>query len=389
MNLAKPCGSAAAAWRRGSALFWLSSSKGWKTPSAGALANSGSARSTSSPAAGARSPSSKQRRGRRPWRLLSRARLGGRRVAAAAEALAHSLCTSRGRRHPPRRDFDRPAAGCPRHMAKYLALVGGHLASASAPSCGAMQRTPKCPDGSARTGQHQGGFDLRDHARRAGGAASGCSITRLLPKLAGTACGDRGRVAGRLSADQAGDHYRSYGDLAGALRPPPATVARWRRWRQDPPFELGYITATHLSSEIQRTSQWSCLATGSVRNAPRNCSSRLPLRFMPTLITRRSTASGLPGPSMKRSSSSCSTANAGNAVFKVAAWDGANLRLRLFELFFSYLSWVEAVHSYLPERRGGDKRIVPSTARCSGAINCIPKRGGVGRSNLAAGLIRR
>src|SRR5919112_2626888 len=60
-----------------------------------------------------------------------------------------------------------------------------------------------------------------------------------------------GRVTARTRPaevrDQAGDHY-SYGDWRGLDLADDVDVVLMR---QDPPFDLGYITATHLLERIQ------------------------------------------------------------------------------------------------------------------------------------------
>lgn len=152
--------------------------------------------------------------------------------------------------------------------------------------------------------------------------------------------------------------------------------------RQDPPFDLSYITATHL---LERIEEETLVVNNpaSVRNAPEKLFVLDYARFMPpTMITRdlaevksflaehgEIVVKPLYG-------------NAGNAVFHVGR-DGANLSA-LVELFNA--SWVEPfmVQAFIPAVAKGDKRIVLVDGEIAGAINRIPGQGEF-RSNLAVG----
>ena len=152
--------------------------------------------------------------------------------------------------------------------------------------------------------------------------------------------------------------------------------------RQDPPFDLAYITATHLLERVQGQTLV-VNDPASVRNAPEKLFVLDYERFMPpTLITRslrdvrhfheqhgEIVVKPLYG-------------NAGSAVFRVGR-DGANLGA-LVELFGD--TWVEPfmAQAFLPEVSQGDKRIVLVDGKVAGAINRIPGKGEI-RSNLAAG----
>ncbi|WP_313803374.1 glutathione synthase [Sphingobium sp.] len=152
--------------------------------------------------------------------------------------------------------------------------------------------------------------------------------------------------------------------------------------RQDPPFDLSYITATHLLERVQAETLV-VNDPASVRNAPEKLFVLDYARFMPpTMITRdldevksflaehgEVVVKPLYG-------------NAGNAVFHVGQ-SGANLSA-LVELFKS--SWVEPfmVQAFIPGVAQGDKRIVLIDGEVAGAINRIPGAGEI-RSNLAVG----
>jgi glutathione synthase len=152
--------------------------------------------------------------------------------------------------------------------------------------------------------------------------------------------------------------------------------------RQDPPFDLGYITATHL---LERIMDQTLVVNNpvSVRNAPEKVFVLDYARFMPpTLITRsldevREFQAEHGDIVIKPLHG-----NAGSAVFRIGA-DGANLAA-LTELFGQV--WVEPfmVQAFIKEVSGGDKRIVLVDGEIAGAINRLPGKGEI-RSNLAAG----
>ncbi len=152
--------------------------------------------------------------------------------------------------------------------------------------------------------------------------------------------------------------------------------------RQDPPFDLSYITATHLLERVQEETLV-VNDPASVRNAPEKLFVLDYARFMPpTMITRdlaevRSFLSQHGEIVVKPL-----YGNAGNAVFHVGQ-SGANISA-LVELFNA--SWVEPfmVQAFIPGVAQGDKRIVLIDGEIAGAINRIPGEGEI-RSNLAVG----
>ena len=152
--------------------------------------------------------------------------------------------------------------------------------------------------------------------------------------------------------------------------------------RQDPPFDLGYITATHL---LERIAAQTLVVNDpvSVRNAPEKVFVLDYARFMPpTLITR----------SLDEARAFLAEhgaivvkplhGNGGKAIFKVER-DGANLSA-LIEVF--NMTWREPhmVQAFLPDVAKGDKRIVLVDGEVAGAINRLPGEGEI-RSNLAVG----
>ena len=152
--------------------------------------------------------------------------------------------------------------------------------------------------------------------------------------------------------------------------------------RQDPPFDLGYITATHL---LERIADKTLVVNdpAQVRNAPEKVFVLGYPQFMPpTLVTR----------SLDEARKFLAEhgaivikplhGNGGKAIFKVES-DGANLSA-LMEVF--NMTWREPhmVQAFLPDVAKGDKRIVLIDGEVAGAINRLPGEGEI-RSNLAVG----
>jgi len=153
--------------------------------------------------------------------------------------------------------------------------------------------------------------------------------------------------------------------------------------RQDPPFDLGYITGTHL---LERLKGQTLVVNdpAAVRNAPEKVMVLDYARFMPpTLVARRiedvrEFMGRYPGDIVIKPLHG----NGGKAVFRIPA-DGSNLGA-LLEMF--HAAWPEPfmVQPFLPEVALGDKRIVLVDGEFAGAINRKPGEGEF-RSNLAVG----
>jgi len=152
--------------------------------------------------------------------------------------------------------------------------------------------------------------------------------------------------------------------------------------RQDPPFDLGYITATHLLERI-RGETLVVNDPASVRNAPEKLWVLDFARFMPPTTLTRSV-----GVARKFLAAHGAMVvkplhgNAGKAVFKVGP-DGANLA-SLIEMFNTAYREPHVVQAFVPEISEGDKRIVLVDGEVAGAVNRIPGEGEI-RSNLAVG----
>ena len=153
--------------------------------------------------------------------------------------------------------------------------------------------------------------------------------------------------------------------------------------RQDPPFDLGYITGTHI---LERLAGRTLVVNDpvAVRNAPEKVMVLDYARFMPpTLVARRiedvrAFHARFPGDLVVKPLHG----NGGKAVFRVPA-DGSNLGA-LAELFGQVWPEPFMVQPFLPEVSEGDKRIVLVDGEFAGAINRRPGEGEF-RSNLAVG----
>jgi glutathione synthase len=140
--------------------------------------------------------------------------------------------------------------------------------------------------------------------------------------------------------------------------------------RQDPPFNLAYISATHLLDRVHPDT----LVVNdphSVRNAPEKLFVTEFLELMPpSIITydieeirafRREYGDVIVKPIY---------GNGGAGVFHIKK-DDTNLN-SLIELFQSFLNEPLMVQVYLPAVREGDKRIILIDGKPAGAVNRVP-----------------
>ncbi|HUO99024.1 MAG TPA: glutathione synthase [Rhizomicrobium sp.] len=152
--------------------------------------------------------------------------------------------------------------------------------------------------------------------------------------------------------------------------------------RQDPPFDLAYITTTHL---LERIHPGTLVVNdpGQVRNAPEKLLVTTFKALMPpTLITS--------DPAEIRSFRAEHRdiilkplyGNGGTGVFRVTPGD-ENLGA-LLEMFAQFYREPVMVQRYLPEVRRGDKRIILVDGEFAGMINRIPAEGEA-RSNMHVG----
>jgi glutathione synthase len=152
--------------------------------------------------------------------------------------------------------------------------------------------------------------------------------------------------------------------------------------RQDPPFDLGYITATHLLERI-RGETLVVNDPMTVRNAPEKLWVLDFAQFMPpTMLTRSLGASRRFLAQHGEIVIKPLHGFAGGSVFRIGP-DGRNLA-SLMELFNRTYREQHVVQKFLPEISEGDKRIVLVDGEVAGAINRVPGEGEI-RSNLAVG----
>ena len=177
--------------------------------------------------------------------------------------------------------------------------------------------------------------------------------------------------------DQVGDHVT----LGEARR---AELAEFDvvLLRQDPPFDLAYITTTHLLERIMpRTLVVNDPA--QVRNAPEKLFvMEFPDLMPPTLITR-----DLPEIKAFRSEHGDIVmkplyGKGGEAVFRLVPQD-LNFG-SLYDLFAVTFREAWVVQKFLPAVRAGDKRIILVDGEFAGAVNRVPAADDL-RSNLVRG----
>lgn len=152
--------------------------------------------------------------------------------------------------------------------------------------------------------------------------------------------------------------------------------------RQDPPFDMSYITATHLLDHVHPKTL--------VVNDPswvRNCPEKLfiaefPELMPPTLITNDLGEIKAFRSEYKDIIVKPLYGNGGAGVFHIKP-DDENLN-SVYELFEQYYREPIIAQLYLPDVRKGDKRIILIDGEPAGAINRVPAEGEA-RSNMHVG----
>ncbi len=152
--------------------------------------------------------------------------------------------------------------------------------------------------------------------------------------------------------------------------------------RQDPPFDMAYITYTHILDRIHPRTLVVNDPT-SVRNAPEKILVMEFAHLMPeTLITRDFQAIR----DFRREFGDIIVkplyGNGGAGVFRIGEAD-QNLS-SLLEVFGGVFREPLIAQRYLPDVRKGDKRIILVDGEPAGAINRVPAEGDA-RSNMHAG----
>ncbi|PWT87238.1 MAG: glutathione synthase [Proteobacteria bacterium] len=190
---------------------------------------------------------------------------------------------------------------------------------------------------------------------------------------------------GRVSAsvqplsvrDEVGDHFK-----LGEAKRVELTAFDVVLMRQDPPFDLAYITATHL---LERIHPGTLVINdpAQVRNAPEKVFvTEFPDLMPPTLLTRdlaeiKSFRAEHGDIVMKPL-----YGKGGEAVFRVAPED-LNFG-SLYDLFATTFREPWVVQKFLPAVKQGDKRIILVDGAFGGAVNRVPAPDDL-RSNMVRG----
>ena len=177
--------------------------------------------------------------------------------------------------------------------------------------------------------------------------------------------------------DKAGDHYKLSDPRVEDLSCQDVVLLR-----QDPPFDMAYITTTHL---LERVHPKTLVVNdpAHVRNAPEKVFVLDFLDLMPaTLVTRSLEDVQAFRREFKDIILKPLYGNGGAAIFRVSP-DDTNLA-SLVELFQTVFREPFMVQEYRSEVRKGDKRIILVDGEVAGAINRVPAKGET-RSNLHVG----
>jgi glutathione synthase len=177
--------------------------------------------------------------------------------------------------------------------------------------------------------------------------------------------------------DEAGNHF-----TLGEEERTPLSTFDVVLLRQDPPFDLAYVSTTHLLERIQPGTLVVNDPAG-VRNAPEKIFvTEFPALMPPTLVTRDRAE-------IERFRAAHGDVvmkplygHGGAAVFRVATRD-ANFG-SLYDLFATMLREPWVVQKFLPAVTEGDKRIILVDGAFAGAINRVPAPDDM-RSNMVRG----
>jgi glutathione synthase len=177
--------------------------------------------------------------------------------------------------------------------------------------------------------------------------------------------------------DLAGDHF-----TLGEPRRAELTEFDVILLRQDPPFDLAYVTSTHLLERVQPKTLV-INDPASVRNAPEKIFvTEFPELMPPTLITRdlaeiRAFRAEHGDIVMKPL-----FGHGGGAVFRVTR-DDLNFG-SLYDMFAATFREPWVVQTFLPAVKDGDKRIILVDGDYAGAVNRVPAADDL-RSNMVRG----
>jgi glutathione synthase len=153
--------------------------------------------------------------------------------------------------------------------------------------------------------------------------------------------------------------------------------------RQDPPFDLAYISATHLLERVHGNSTLVVNDPAQVRNAPEKMFvTEFPDLMPPTLLTR------------DLAEIKAFRAEHGDIVMKPLYGKGGEAVFRLekedlnfgslYDLFAATFREPWVVQKFLPAVKHGDKRIILVDGEFGGAVNRVPAPDDL-RSNMVRG----
>ena len=152
--------------------------------------------------------------------------------------------------------------------------------------------------------------------------------------------------------------------------------------RQDPPFDLAYVTTTHLLERIQGKTLV-VNDPSSVRNAPEKIFvTEFPELMPPTLITRDLAEIKAFRAEHNDIVMKPLYGHGGGAVFRITH-DDLNFG-SLFDMFSVTFREQWVVQKFLPAVKAGDKRIILVDGDYAGAVNRIPAADDL-RSNMVRG----
>ncbi len=152
--------------------------------------------------------------------------------------------------------------------------------------------------------------------------------------------------------------------------------------RQDPPFDLAYITATHL---LERLAPQTLVVNdpGHVRNAPEKVFvTEFPDLMPPTLVTRDLAEIKAFRAEHGDIVMKPLYGHGGGAVFRITA-DDLNFG-SLYDMFATTFREPWVVQRFLPAVKLGDKRIILVDGEFAGAVNRVPQADDL-RSNMVRG----
>lgn len=177
--------------------------------------------------------------------------------------------------------------------------------------------------------------------------------------------------------DKAGDHF-----TLGAEKRVKLSTLDVILLRQDPPFDMNYITTTHL---LERVHPKTLVVNdpAEVRNAPEKILVNDFHDLMPpTLITRDLAEIKAFRKEHGDVVMKPLYGKGGEAVFRVAARD-MNFG-SLYEIFAVTFREAWVIQKFLPEVKEGDKRIILVDGEFAGAVNRVPAEDDL-RSNMVRG----